>query len=69
MVPLVGGATVERSENTSLGRNASSSGSRCFRPRLRYPYYDEYGRGRILYGYGGPQLFRYTSYNPLEGIY
>ncbi|XP_059476598.1 uncharacterized protein LOC132197363 [Neocloeon triangulifer] len=39
------------------------------RPKYRYPYYDENGRGRLLYGYGGPELFQYKSYSPLEGIH
>ncbi|KAG8307904.1 hypothetical protein J6590_010341 [Homalodisca vitripennis] len=25
-------------------------------PKYRYPYYDESGRGKLLYGYGGPHL-------------
>jgi hypothetical protein len=45
--------------------------SNCFflRPKYRYPYYDENGRGRLLYGYGGPELYQYKSYSPLEGIH
>ncbi|KAK9497947.1 hypothetical protein O3M35_003842 [Rhynocoris fuscipes] len=39
------------------------------RPKYRYPYYDENGRGRLLYGYGGDQLFEYTKYSPLEGVH
>ncbi|EZA51927.1 hypothetical protein X777_09242, partial [Ooceraea biroi] len=39
------------------------------RPRYRYPYYDENGRGKLLYGYGGPQLYQYKTYTPLEGIH
>ncbi|VVC42067.1 Hypothetical protein CINCED_3A018577 [Cinara cedri] len=39
------------------------------RPKYRYPYYDEQGRGRLLYGYGGPELYQYKSYSPLEGIH
>lgn len=39
------------------------------RPKYRYPYYDEHGRGKLLYGYGGPELFQYKSYSPLEGIH
>ncbi|XP_025421696.1 uncharacterized protein LOC112691601 [Sipha flava] len=39
------------------------------RPKYRYPYYDEQGRGRLLYGYGGPDLYQYKSYSPLEGIH
>uniref|UniRef100_A0A2A4JLM0 Uncharacterized protein n=1 Tax=Heliothis virescens TaxID=7102 RepID=A0A2A4JLM0_HELVI len=39
------------------------------RPNYRYPYYDEQGRGKLLYGYGGPELYQYKSFSPLEGIY
>lgn len=39
------------------------------RPRYRYPYYDENGRGKLLYGYGGSDLYQYKSYSPLEGIH
>ncbi|XP_055315512.1 uncharacterized protein LOC129575655 [Sitodiplosis mosellana] len=39
------------------------------RPKYRYPYYDENGRGKLLYGYGGPELYQYRSYSPLEGIH
>ncbi|XP_043461694.1 uncharacterized protein LOC122498148 [Leptopilina heterotoma] len=39
------------------------------RPRYRYPYYDENGRGRLLYGYGGSDLYQYKSYSALEGIH
>ncbi|XP_028164020.1 uncharacterized protein LOC114355392 isoform X1 [Ostrinia furnacalis] len=39
------------------------------RPNYRYPYYDENGKGKLLYGYGGPELFQYKSYSPLEGIH
>ncbi|XP_043288711.1 uncharacterized protein [Venturia canescens] len=39
------------------------------RPKYRYPYYDENGRGRLLYGYGGPELYQYKTYSPLEGIH
>ncbi|XP_063394708.1 uncharacterized protein LOC134679691 [Cydia fagiglandana] len=39
------------------------------RPKYRYPYYDENGRGKLLYGYGGPELYQYKSYSPLEGIH
>ncbi|XP_073993835.1 uncharacterized protein [Rhodnius prolixus] len=39
------------------------------RPKYRYPYYDENGRGRLLYGYGGDQLYEYTKYSPLEGVH
>ncbi|XP_014233403.1 uncharacterized protein LOC106656766 [Trichogramma pretiosum] len=39
------------------------------RPQYRYPYYDENGKGRLLYGYGGPQLYQYKKYTALEGIH
>ncbi|XP_049963950.1 uncharacterized protein LOC126484468 isoform X1 [Schistocerca serialis cubense] len=39
------------------------------RPKYRYPYYDEQGRGRLLYGYGGSDLYQYKAYSPLEGIH
>ncbi|CAH0392520.1 unnamed protein product [Bemisia tabaci] len=39
------------------------------RPKYRYPYYDENGNGKLLYGYGGPDLYPYKYYSPLEGIY
>ncbi|XP_011311176.1 uncharacterized protein [Fopius arisanus] len=39
------------------------------RPKYRYPYYDENGRGRLLYGYGGPDLYQYRTYSALEGIH
>ncbi|KAH8373076.1 hypothetical protein KR009_011480, partial [Drosophila setifemur] len=41
----------------------------CSRPKYRYPYYDEHGRGKLLYGYGGPELYQYKTYTPLEGIH
>lgn len=39
------------------------------RPKYRYPYYDENGRGKLLYGYGGPELYQYKTYSALEGIH
>ncbi|XP_044729464.1 uncharacterized protein LOC123292815, partial [Chrysoperla carnea] len=39
------------------------------RPKYRYPYYDENGRGRLLYGYGGSKLYQYKSFSQLEGIH
>ncbi len=39
------------------------------RPRHRYPYYDERGTGRLLYGYGGQTLYKYSVYRPLEGYF
>lgn len=40
-----------------------------YRPKYRYPYYDENGRGKLLYGYGGPDLYQYKTYSALEGIH
>ncbi|XP_044744937.1 uncharacterized protein LOC123306838 isoform X2 [Coccinella septempunctata] len=39
------------------------------RPKYRYPYYDENGVGRLLYGYGDEKLYQYKSFTPLEGIH
>lgn len=39
------------------------------RPKYRYPYYDENGKGKLLYGYGGPELYQYKTYSALEGIH
>ena len=38
-------------------------------PKHRYPYYDENGTGRLLYGYGGQNLYKYTVFKPLEGYF
>jgi hypothetical protein len=38
-------------------------------PKHRYPYYDAYGRGKLLYGYGGPALYKYTVFRPAEGYF
>ena len=38
-------------------------------PKHRYPYYDENGTGRLLYGYGGKTLYKYTVFKPLEGYF
>ena len=38
-------------------------------PKHRYPYYDAYGRGQLLYGYGGPTLYKYTVFKPSEGYF
>jgi hypothetical protein len=35
----------------------------------RFPYYDSSGQGYSLYGYGGEDLFEYTTYNSYEGFY
>ncbi len=37
------------------------------RPRHRYPVYDREGRGRVLYGYGGDEVYPYTVFDPVEG--
>ncbi|XP_017779697.1 PREDICTED: uncharacterized protein LOC108564984 [Nicrophorus vespilloides] len=39
------------------------------RPKYRYPYYDQNGVGRLLYGYGDDKLYQYKSFSPLEGIH
>ena len=39
------------------------------KPKHRYPYYDENGTGRLLYGYGGSTLYRYSVFRPLEGYF
>ncbi|KAL2716317.1 hypothetical protein V1478_013993 [Vespula squamosa] len=39
------------------------------RPKYRYPYYDENGKGKLLYGYGGSDLYEYRTYTILEGIH
>ena len=38
-------------------------------PKHRYPYYDENGVGRTLYGYGGQNLYKYSVFKPLEGYF
>ena len=38
-------------------------------PRYRYPYYDVQGKGELLYGYGGPSLYKYTVFKPEEGYF
>jgi len=37
------------------------------KPRYRYPVYDSEGRGSLVYGYGGKDVYRYTSFTPIEG--
>ena len=39
------------------------------RPNLRYPYYDNKGKGYLLYGYGGKELYEYSEFEYLEGWY
>lgn len=48
---------------------ASNLSFLSFRPKYRYPYYDLNGKGKLLYGYGGPELYQYRSYTPIEGIH
>lgn len=38
-------------------------------PKHRYPYYDANGTGKLLYGYGGPNLYKYSVFKPIEGYY
>ena len=38
-------------------------------PNFRYPYYDGQGRGFLLYGYGGPQLYNYSEFDRMEGYF
>ncbi|XP_014214133.1 uncharacterized protein LOC106643489 [Copidosoma floridanum] len=39
------------------------------RPYYRYPYYDNSGKGLLLYGHGGIQLYKYKTYSTLDGIH
>ena len=39
------------------------------RPKLRFPFYDEKGRGRTIYGFGGRSLYNYTVFDLLEGYF
>eukprot|EP00090_Calanus_glacialis_P002961 TRINITY_DN12159_c0_g1_i1.p1 TRINITY_DN12159_c0_g1~~TRINITY_DN12159_c0_g1_i1.p1 ORF type:complete len:117 (-),score=24.45 TRINITY_DN12159_c0_g1_i1:307-657(-) len=39
------------------------------RPKYRYPYYDNTGKGQLLYGYGGKDLYEYSVFKPLEGYF
>jgi len=39
------------------------------RPNYRYPYYDNTGKGYLLYGYGGKKLYEYSVFKPLEGYF
>ncbi|KAG7197382.1 hypothetical protein KM043_018488 [Ampulex compressa] len=57
-------------ESTATIAQAKAPNFQYFeRPKYRYPYYDEFGRGKLLYGYGGPELYRYRTYSALEGIH
>jgi len=38
-------------------------------PRYRYPYYDQHGEGKLVYGYGGRSLYKYSVFRPLEGFF
>merc|ERR1712038_469110 len=38
-------------------------------PRNRYPYYDQRGVGKNVYGYGGQTLYKYDTFQPLEGFF
>ncbi|CAG0898575.1 unnamed protein product [Cyprideis torosa] len=35
----------------------------------RWPYYDKWGNGLLVYGTGKGELKRYKVYKPLEGYY
>ena len=50
-------------EQTSLPNTWES------KPKYRYPYYDHKGRGYLLYGYGGRELYSYEEFDTLEGFY
>ncbi|CAG0916271.1 unnamed protein product [Notodromas monacha] len=39
-----------------------------WKSKIRYPYYDKYGRGKLLYGYGGPDLYEYTAFKPIDAV-
>eukprot|EP00092_Neocalanus_flemingeri_P015425 GFUD01016693.1.p1 GENE.GFUD01016693.1~~GFUD01016693.1.p1 ORF type:complete len:110 (-),score=32.36 GFUD01016693.1:135-464(-) len=39
------------------------------KPKYRYPYYDQKGKGFLLYGYGGRKLYEYSEFDILEGYY
>ncbi len=36
-------------------------------PKYRYPYYDEHGNGKLLYGFGGKDLYKYSVFKPIDG--
>ena len=38
-------------------------------PSYRYPYYDTQGRGYLLYGYGGLELYNYSEFDRMEGYF
>jgi len=39
------------------------------RPKYRFPYYDNNGKGYLMYGYGGKELYEYSVFKPLEGYF
>jgi len=39
------------------------------RPKYRFPYYDHNGKGYLMYGYGGKELYEYSVFKPLEGYF
>jgi len=39
------------------------------RPKYRYPYYEQSGKGYLLYGYGDQELYEYSVFKPLEGYF
>jgi hypothetical protein len=36
-------------------------------PKYRYPYYNEHGIGKLLYGFGGKDLYKYSVFRPIDG--
>jgi hypothetical protein len=38
-------------------------------PNYRFPFYDEHGTGKLLYGFGGEKLYKYSIFKPIEGYY
>ena len=36
-------------------------------PKYRFPYYDEHGNGKLLYGFGGKDLYKYSVFKPIDG--
>lgn len=36
-------------------------------PKYRYPYYNEHGIGKLLYGFGGKDLYKYSVFKPIDG--
>jgi len=39
------------------------------RPKFRYPFYHKDGKGELLYGYGGREVYQYSIFKPLEGYF